>query len=74
MPYTCVGFVVMLVSRRRRRGDALVQGGRAPPATKARRRVDPGNARRRPAGWRRSRARPAVGALLLLAPQRGSHV
>ena len=89
MPYTCVGFVVMLVSRRRRRGGALsllpprrgrargalAGGGRAPSATEARRRVDPGNARRRPAGWRRRRARARGGAALLaLSPQRGSPV
>ena len=44
----------------------------APPATKARRRVDPGNARRRPSARWRLGARPVVAALLLLAPQRGS--
>ena len=46
----------------------------APPATKARRRVDPGNARRRPSARWRLGARPVVAALLLLAPQRGSLV
>ena len=48
-------------ARRRRRGGALVRVS----ATKARRRVDPGNARRRPAGWRRRRARARGGAALL---------
>ena len=79
MPYTCVSGIVMLVSHRWRRGvslslscsrrwrywGALAGGGRAPSATKARRRVDPGNARRRPAGWRRRRARARGGAALL---------
>ena len=44
---------------------ALAGGVRAPSATEARRRVDPGNARRRPAGWRRRRARARGGAALL---------
>ena len=80
MPYTCVGYVVMLGSRRWRYGGhalvvcgvasvasrgALAGGVRAPSATEARRRVDPGNARRRPVGWRRRRARARGGAALL---------
>ena len=71
MPYTCVRYQRLRgCSRRWRYGRALVVGGvasvasrgalaggvRAPSATEARRRVDPGNARRRPAR-RRRRAR-----------------
>ena len=72
MPYTCVRYQRLRgCSRRRRYGRALVVGGvasvasrgalaggvRAPSATEARRRVDPGNARRPSARWRRRRAR-----------------
>ena len=86
MPYTCAftGYVCVasaaargLLSRclpQRRDGDGvrwvLAGGGRAPSATEARRRVDPGNARRRPVGWRRRRARARGGAALLaLSPR-----
>ena len=44
-----------------------VAGARRRPE-RHRRRVDPGNARRRPAGWRRRRARARGGAALLALP------